>query len=175
MKNQSNNKVALITGGTRGIGKECVIALAKQGYDVAFTYFSNEKRAIETKKEVENLGVNAFYVKVDISNKKDIENMIKQVLDEFGQIDVLVNNVGVSEIKKIEEIDENDWDRIMDANLKGTFFCSQLAFRHMKERKKGRIINIASQAGTTGGIFIGAHYSTSKGGVICLTKSLANV
>lgn len=173
MKNQTNNKVALITGGTRGIGKECVIALAKKGYNIAFTFFSSEKRAIETKKEVEKLGVNVFFAKVDLSNKKDIENMFKQVIGEFGQIDVLVNNAGMSEIKKIEEINENDWDKIMDANLKGTFFCSQLALKHMKKRKTGKIINIASQAGTTGGFYTGAHYSTSKAGVICLTKSLA--
>lgn len=175
MEKQSSNKVVLITGGTRGIGKACALAFAKKGYNVAFTYFSSEKKAIALEKEINGLGVNVFCAKMDSSKKQQVENMINLVLDKFGQIDVLVNNAGISEIKKIEEIGENDWDKIMDTNLKGVFFCSQLVFNHMKKRKTGRIINMASQAGTTGGFFIGAHYSTSKGGIICLTKTFAKV
>jgi len=175
MAKSSNNKVVLITGGTRGIGKACALAFAKKGYNVAFTYFSSEKKAIALEKEINDLGVNAFCVQMDNSKKQQVENMINLILGKFGQIDVLVNNAGVSEIKKIEEIDEDDWDKIMDTNLKGSFFCSQLVFNHMKERKTGRIINMASQAGTTGGFFIGAHYSTSKGGLLCLTKTFAKV
>jgi len=175
MEKKSTKKVVLITGGTRGIGRACVLAFAKKGYNVAFTYFSSGKKAIDLQKKVSDLGVDSFYVKVDNSKKQQIKKMVDQVISKFGQIDVLVNNAGISEIKKIEEINENDWDRIMDINLKGVFFYSQLVFNHMKKRKTGRIINMASQAGTTGGFFIGAHYSTSKSGVISLTKTFAKV
>ena len=175
MGKRSICKVALITGGAKGIGRACVLAFASKGYDVAFTYFSNRKRAIALQKQINNLGVNAFCVMADNSRKQQIERMINEVLDKFGRIDVLVNNAGISESKKIEEICENDWDKIMDINLKGAFFCSQLVFNHMKKRKTGRIINIASQAGVSGGFFIGAHYSASKACMICLTKTLAKV
>ena len=175
MEKSSNNKVALITGGTRGIGKACALAFAKKGYNVAFTYFSSEKKAIALEKKINDLGVNAFCIQMDNSKKQQVENMVNLVLGKFGQIDVLVNNAGISEIKKIEEINEDDWDKTMDTNLKGSFFCSQIVLDHMKKRKTGRIINMASQAGTTGGFFIGAHYSTSKGGLLCLTKTLAKV
>jgi 3-oxoacyl-[acyl-carrier protein] reductase len=171
----SKKKVALITGGSRGIGKACAMELAKHGHNIAFTYFSSEKRAINTKKQIEKQGTEVIYIKVDISNNNQIKNMVDQVLKKFGQIDVLVNNAGISEIKKIEDINEKDWDLVLDTNLKGTFFCTQLVMDHMKKRKTGRIINMASQAGTTGGVFIGAHYSVSKGGVICLTKTFAKI
>jgi len=175
MKKSSKNKVVLITGGTRGIGKACAIAFAKKGYNVVFTYLSSEEKAADLEKEIKNLGVEVFSIKVDNSKKQQIENMINKVIDRFGQIDVLVNNAGISEIKKIEDIDEDDWDKIMDTNLKGSFFCSQIVFNHMKKRKTGRIINMGSQAGSSGGLFIGAHYSTSKGGLLCLTKTLAKL
>lgn len=173
--NPSNNKVALITGASRGIGRECAIALAQQGYNIAINYHSNQEQAAKTQKNVRKFGVNAFPIQADISDNGQINNMIKQTLNEFEHIDVLVNNAGVSELKAVEAIDETDWNRIMDINLKGTFFCSQQVLEHMKKRRRGRIINIASQAGQTGGYFIGAHYSASKAGVICLTKTLAKV
>lgn len=175
IKQTSTDKVALITGGSGGIGRECVIALAQRGYNVAFTYLNNEKNAIKTRNEAIKLGVDAFFISVDISDKTQIEKMINEVLDKFGHIDVLVNNAGISELKKIEDIDEANWNKIIDTNLKGTFFCAQLVLTHMRKRKKGKIINMASQAGTTGGIFIGAHYSISKAGIICLTKTLAKI
>jgi 3-oxoacyl-[acyl-carrier protein] reductase len=171
--NMINKKVALVTGGTRGIGKAIAVKLAKKGYNIVFTYFSSEKRAEEVKKQIEKIGVKSFFMKVDNSKKDEIEKMVNKVLEKFGQIDVLVNNAGISQIKNIEEISEKDWNKVVDTNLKGTFFFSQLVFKHMKSRKKGRIINIASQAGTTGGFFIGAHYCASKSGMICLTKSFA--
>ena len=129
----------------------------------------------DPKKVLDNLGVKSYCIQADVSNKKDVDNMVAKVLDEFGHIDVLVNCAGVSEIKTLDDIDEISWNRVLDINLKGTFFCSQQVFKHMKKNGCGRIINIASQAGQTGGIFIGAHYSASKAGIVALTKTLAKV
>jgi len=176
MKNHPiNNQVALITGSSRGMGRECAISLARVGYHIVINYMSNIEEANKTQQEVQNLGMRALCIKADISNKKQVHDMIDMSLHEFGHIDVLVNNAGISEIKPIEDIDEKSWDHLMDINLKGVFLCSQAVIKHMKERGKGRIINIASQAGQTGGFFIGAHYSASKAGVITLTKTLAKV
>lgn len=171
----SKSKVALITGGSRGIGRECAIALAKRGYKIAINYFRNNELAVETQKKIDKIGVDTYCVRADISDKRQVKDIIETVLNKFDHIDVLVNNAGISEIKPIEDIDEESWDHMMDINLKGTFFCSQMVLKHMKEQRKGRIISIASQAGQTGGIFIGAHYSASKAGIICLTKTLAKI
>ena len=170
-----NNQVALITGASRGTGRECAISLAREGYHIVINYMSNSEEANKTQQEVQSLGMRTLCIKADISNKQQVHDMIDTSLHEFGHIDVLVNNAGISEIKPIEDIDEKSWDHLMDINLKGVFLCSQTVIKHMKERGKGRIINIASQAGQTGGFFIGAHYSTSKAGVITLTKTLAKV
>jgi 3-oxoacyl-[acyl-carrier protein] reductase len=170
-----NSKVALITGAARGIGRECALTLAQRSYNIVINYRSSYDRAVETQKMVQNFGVQAFCVHADISDKLQVDNMVRAVLNEFAHIDVLVNNAGVSEIKPLRDIDEISWNRVIDVNLKGTFFCSQRVLEHMKERRRGRIINIASQAGQTGGYFIGAHYSASKAGVICLTKTLAKI
>jgi 3-oxoacyl-[acyl-carrier protein] reductase len=169
------NKVALITGASRGSGRECAIALARHGYNVVINYLTNCEEAIKTQRDAQGFGITAISIQADVADKRQVDRMVGAVLDKFGQIDVLVNSAGVSEIKPIEDIDEASWNRIMDINLKGTFFCSQAVLKHMKLRRQGRIINIASQAGQTGGYFIGAHYSVSKAGIICLTKSLAKV
>ena len=173
MLNKNDEKVVLITGGTRGIGKSCVFKFASEGYKIAFTYLNSNKKAEGMKKELTKKDIEIFIKRVDNSKKEEIEIMVKNVIGKFGHIDVLVNNAGVSGDKKIEEIEEEDWDKLIDINLKGTFFFSKNVYKHMKKRKKGRIINISSQAGTTGGFHIGAHYSTSKGGIIVLTRSFA--
>lgn len=173
MASHVDKKVVLITGGTRGIGEACVKAFANEGYNIVFTYLSSKVKAAALQQKARDFGIETLAVHLDISKKQEIDKMISQALNRFGRIDVLVNNAGVSEIKKLEEINEVDWNKIMDANLKGAFFCSQTVFSHMKKRKTGRIINISSQAGLTGGFFIGAHYAISKAGIICLTKVFA--
>jgi len=117
--------------------------------------------------------LSAIPVKVDVSCANEIKSMVKNVLDKLGRIDILVNNAGICFLTPLEEISEEEWDRVMDVNLKGTFLCSQAVLRVMMTQKSGKIVNIASIAGKTGGIVVGAHYSASKAGVICLTKSLA--
>ena len=169
-------KTVLITGGSKGIGKECVLLFARSKlYNVAFTYFSNKKNAFEVKKQAESNNVDVECIKTDVSKKSEIEKMINKTIDRFGYIDVLVNNAGVTEIKEIDKITEKDWDTMLDTNLKSMFFCSQKVFEHMKKRKKGTIINISSQAGISGGIIVGAHYSISKAGVLALTKTFAKL
>jgi len=175
MKKRSLNKVVLITGGTRGIGKACVLAFAQLGYKVAFTYLSNSRKAVDLQKGIRKLGGDVLGIKVDNSRTAQIKKMLNRVLEKFGHIDVLVNNAGIAEIKNVEAISEDDWDRIMDTNLKGTFFCSQLVFSHMKRRKWGRIINMSSQAGTSGGFFIGAHYAASIGVILSWPKTFAKL
>jgi 3-oxoacyl-[acyl-carrier protein] reductase len=112
----SKNKIALITGGSRGIGRECVLAFARGGYDISFTYYSNEERAEVTKQEAEKLGIDIATFKMNISDISQIDDMVAQTLERFGRIDVLVNNAGISEIKTIEDIDEANWDNIVDTN-----------------------------------------------------------
>ena len=165
-------KVAVVTGGGRGIGRAIALGLAKEGANVVIADI-NPVDAENAAKEAIGLGVRGIASKVDISQKSDIERMIEMVMGEFGQIDILVNNAGVTQKVDIEDLTEQDWDRVVDINLKGTFFCSQLVFSKMKERKYGKIVNIASMAGERGGRFAGVNYSSSKAGVIVMTKCFA--
>jgi len=168
-----SNKVVLITGGTRGIGRACVYMYASKGYDIAFTFLNSEKKAKNIESDLVKKNVNILIKKVDNSKKEEIDHMVEDVIKKYGHIDVLVNNAAISDDKKIEEITEEDWDKMIDTNLKGSFFFSKNVFTHMKKHGGGRIINISSQAGITGGFRIGAHYSTSKGGILVLTRSFA--
>jgi len=129
--------------------------------------------AVETVKEVEKLGAKALAYCVDVSRKPEVEEMVNAALKNFGRLDILVNAAGIWKGTPAEEIPEEEWDRILGVNLKGLFFCCQAAFPAMKGKGFGRIINIASVAGRTGGSYCGAHYTASKGGVIALTKRLA--
>lgn len=168
-----SKKVVLITGGTRGIGRACVYEFASKGYDIAFTYLKNKKMSDEINSDLNKKNIRVFTKKVDNSNIEEINQMVDDVIKKFGHINVLVNNAGISDDKKIEEITEKDWDEMIDTNLKGAFFFSKKVFKHMKKHDGGRIINISSQAGTTGGFRIGVHYSISKGGMLVLTRSFA--
>jgi len=112
-------------------------------------------------------------VKVDVSLKRDVDLMVKEVLKKFSTIDILINNAGVCYLRPFNEISENEWDKVMAINLKGTFLCCQSVLPIMKEKNRGCIINLTSLAAKTGGILVGAHYSASKAGVTSLTKSLA--
>lgn len=169
---QLREKVAIVTGGAKGIGKVICCTLAKEGANVVVCDV-NEKVARATAKEIKRKSLNAIAVKADVSCASEIKLMVKDVLDTFERIDILVNNAGICSLTPLEEITEEEWDRVMNINLKGTFLCSQAVLRPMMTQKCGKIVNIASIAGKVGGILTGAHYSASKAGVICLTKSLA--
>jgi 3-oxoacyl-[acyl-carrier protein] reductase len=165
-------KVALVTGGGRGIGRAIALGLASQGAAIAIADI-NTADAESVLESVKDPGVIGLAVKADISSTTDLKKMMKTVMDRFGKIDILINNAGVTQKVEIEDLTESDWDRVVDINLKGTFFCSQLVFGEMKKRRYGKIVNIASVAGERGGRFAGVNYSSSKAGIIVMTKCFA--
>lgn len=164
-------KVAIITGAARGIGRATALKLADEGADIVIGDIS--EKAKETVEEVKKKGREALYIKVDVSKKSDLQQMVDKTVELFGHIDILVNNAGIAQIVKFEDLSEEDWDRMLDINLKGTFLCSQLVFKQMKKQGSGRIINLTSLAAKVGGILVGANYAASKAGVTALTKSIA--
>jgi len=165
-------KVALVTGAGRGIGKAVALSLSKQGAKVVVNDI-NLQSAEETCEEIRALGHEALPVKADVSKKVEVVKMVDTVIKAFGSIDVLVNNAGIFSSTSLDDMTENEWNRMMDVNLKGVFLCCQIIMKHMKKTQSGKIVNVASLAGKVGGIFAGASYAASKAGVICLTKSLA--
>ncbi len=165
------NKTALITGGSRGIGRACVQFLSNAGADVAFTYNTNEQLA--NKLCVEFTGKNIVRsFRVNTNNEDNICNLINTVENDFGKIDILVNNAGIWEKSEIENLSLDKWNRIININLTGTFLFAKYTVPIMKKNKFGRIINISSTAGQRGEAFY-SHYAASKGGIIAFTKSLA--
>lgn len=165
-------KTVLITGGARGIGKAMSKAFAKEGYNVLvnFNKSENEAKELYTILNEKNFSVKLF--KADISNREDVEDMVDYCIKEFGGLDVLVNNAGVSQDKLFTDITDEDWDNMMNINLKGSFYCSQVALKYMISEKKGNIINISSIWGISGAS-CEVHYSITKAGIIGMTKALA--
>ena len=165
-------RIALVTGAGRGIGKATAIFLAKEGANIAVNDMDLQL-AKETAEEIRAIGCEALAIKADVSNKTEVVRMVDTVIKNFGKIDILVNNAGIFSSVPLIDITEDEWDKVMDVNLKGVFLCSQVVMKFMIKQRSGKIVNIASSAGKVGGIYAGAHYAASKAGVICLTKSLA--
>jgi 3-oxoacyl-[acyl-carrier protein] reductase len=166
-----NGKVALVTGGAQGIGKAVALMLAHHGADVIVADVNLEK-AQETAKEVEATGRGAMAVKVDITRLNDVEQMVESAIARFGKVDILINNAGIARDKLILRMTEEDWDAVLDVNLKGTFHCTKTVIKHMSKQRSGKIVNIASVVGEMGNAGQ-ANYSASKAGVIGLTKTVA--
>ncbi len=164
-------KVALITGAAQGIGKSVALLLARNGADIVVSDINLEK-AEETAKEIESIGPKAMAVKVDVGNFKDVEEMVEAILKKFGKIDILINNAGITRDKLILRMTEEDWDAVLNVNLKGTFNCMKAVTRHMAKQRSGKIVSIASVVGEMGNAGQ-ANYSASKAGVIGLTKTIA--
>lgn len=164
-------KVALVTGGAQGIGKAVALLLARNGADIVVSDINLEK-AEETAKEVQALGRKALATKVDVAAFGDVEKMVETILTQFGKVDILVNNAGIARDKLILRMTEEDWDAVLNINLKGTFNCTKAVVRHMSKQKSGKIVNIASVVGEMGNAGQG-NYAASKAGVIGFTKTIA--
>lgn len=166
------DKCALITGATRGIGKQIAITLAKQGYNIALNYRKENEELENTKKEIEKIGVQVLAVKGDVANFENCENFVKQVIERFGQIDVLVNNAGITKDMLLMRMKKEDFEQVIDTNLVGTFNVTKNVVPYMMKARSGRIINISSVVGILGNAGQ-TNYSASKAGIIGFTKSLA--
>jgi len=166
------DRVAVVTGGSRGIGRAIAVDLAKHGAKVVVNYNSSSKAADEVVSEIEKASGKALAVQADVSKSDDAQNLIKAALDTFEKIDILVNNAGITRDMLIMMMSEEDWDAVMDTNLKGTFNCSKAAVRSMMRARYGRIINITSISGQMGNAGQ-TNYSASKAGQIGFTKAFA--
>ena len=172
--NNLNGKVAIVTGARRGMGRTHALALAKAGAKVAVADISLEEcqRVVE---EIAKQGGEAMAIKCDVSKKKEVDEMVKKIVKEFGKIDILVNNAGIAQFVPFLEMTEEEWDRTLDINLKGYFLCAQACVKEMVKQKSGVIVNIASVAMGQQGVGMSniVHYCASKGGIAGMTEALA--
>lgn len=169
---QKSRPAALVTGGGRGIGRAICLALAKAGFDVCINYASSAAAAEQTAEDCKALGVQAVTMQADVTDPVQCQNLVEAAANTFGRLDVLVNNAGVTADKLILRMQEADFDKVINANLKGAFFCSKTACKLMMRQRYGRIINISSVVGLHGNAGQ-SNYAASKAGLIGLTKSLA--
>lgn len=178
-----NGKNAIVTGGARGIGAAAALALAREGANIVVADLIDVS---ETVKQVESLGRKAIAVETNVADQPDVRKMVEQAIDAFGHIDILVNNAGVVHRDSLLETSEATWDRVVGVVMKGTFFCIQAVYPHMRERRYGKIVNVSSISGIIGGAVSrlddspdktrgrsGPAYAAAKGGVITLTRWIA--
>jgi len=166
-------KVVIVTGSAQGIGKEIAKAFAENKALPVVVDIKKAEAENTAKELAEITGKEPVWYAVDLTNVSEIKRFIDDVVARFGKIDVLVNNAGILDFSQIEDLEEEQWDRVIECNLKSVFFCSKYTFEKMKAAGKGRIINVASVAGRMGGISAGCAYAASKGGMIALTMSFA--
>ena len=167
-----NKKVALVTGASRGIGKACALELAKAGYDIVINYAGNEEAANKTVSEIKDLGQNAVAKKFDVSNKEAVDAAIAEIMEEFGRIDVLVNNAGITRDNLFMRMKEEEWLAVINTNLNSAYFVTNPVSKIMIKQRSGAIVNMASVSGVYGNAGQ-ANYSAAKAGMIGFTKSLA--
>lgn len=166
------NKVCFVTGASRGIGKEVALVLAKEGYDIALNYRKETDELLDLKAQIQNMNVKCLTIKGDVTNFEDCKNMCEKIIAEFGRIDVLVNNAGITNDMLLMRMKEDDFTSVINVNLVGTFNITRNVINYMIKQKEGRIINISSIVGITGNAGQ-TNYSSSKAGIIGFTKSLA--
>ena len=167
-----NRKIALVTGASRGIGREIALTLAGYGATVVVNYNGSKEKAQEVVQEIKDNGGNAIALQASVSKSEEVEAMIKEVMEQFGRIDILVNNAGITKDNLVMKMSNEDFDAVIDTNLKGTFYCMKQVYRIMLKQKSGRIINMSSVTGVMGNAGQ-VNYAASKAGVIGMTKSLA--
>lgn len=166
-----SGKIALVTGGARGIGQEIVLKLAQEGANIIISDI-NKEGALETLKMIEDMGREGMAADGDISNSDEVDAMVQQAIDQFKRIDILVNNAGVTKDNLLLRMKNEDWDFVLNINLTGSFYCSKAVAKYMVKQKEGSIVNISSVVGVMGNAGQ-VNYASSKAGLIGLTKSLA--
>ena len=167
-----SEKLALVTGASRGIGKACALELAKAGYDIIVNYAGNAEAAEKTVQEIKALGVEAAAYKFDVSNKEEVDKSIAEIVEKYGRIDVLVNNAGITRDGLFMRMSEENWNAVINTNLSSAFFVSQPVVKVMMKQRSGAIVNMASVVGVSGNAGQD-NYSAAKAGLIGLTKTLA--
>ena len=165
-------KNALVTGSSRGIGREIALELGRRGVNVAVNYAGSEAKAEEVVQELQDLGVKALKIQANVADEQDVKSMIKEVTTILGSIDILVNNAGITRDNLLMRMKEEDFDDVIETNLKGAFLCTKTVTRQMMKQRSGKIINIASIVGVSGNPGQ-ANYVAAKAGLIGLTKSTA--
>lgn len=165
------NKVCLVTGGGRGIGREIALLMAKEGADIAI-WDVNLEEAGKTAAEIEALGRRAFIDQIDVTSYEKVEQGVNKILDKFNKIDILINNAGITKDNLLMRMSDGEWDAVLNVNLKGTFNCTKAVSRPMVKQRSGKIVNIASIIGLIGNKGQ-ANYAASKAGIIALTKTTA--
>ncbi|MFO7153828.1 MAG: 3-oxoacyl-[acyl-carrier-protein] reductase [Caldicoprobacter oshimai] len=165
-------RTALVTGASRGIGRAIAVYLAELGAQVAVNYSSSEQRAIEVVEAIKEKGGRAIAVKADVSNLQEVEAMFEKVLNEFGDLHILVNNAGITRDALLIRMKQEDWDAVLDTNLKGVYNCSKAAAKIMIKKRRGKIINISSVVGVAGNAGQ-SNYAAAKAGVIGFSKAIA--
>jgi len=166
------DKIAVITGASRGVGKAIALAYAREGANVVVNYASNEAAADQVVRDIEALGRKAVKIQGDVAKKEEARAVIQVAKDHFGRLDILVNNAGFSKPAMLLKMTEEQWDQVVDLHLKGAFLCTQAAAQIMKEQKSGKMINVTSVAGLVGTVGQ-INYSAAKGGLLSFTKSAA--
>ena len=168
------DKVAIVTGASRGIGRAIALAFAREGANVVINFRTRDDLAEEVVSKIKKFGQKALKVQADVRNLEEVNEMVELVIKEFGRIDILVNNAGIGgPAKPIEEVTDEEWEKIMDINLKGVFYCCKAVVPYMRKQGSGKIINISSVSGRRGSMNASLPYCVSKAGVIALTYSLA--
>ncbi|KSU62483.1 beta-ketoacyl-ACP reductase [[Bacillus] enclensis] len=165
-------KAALVTGASRGIGREIALELAREGAKVAVNYSGSEAKANEVVDEIKSMGGEAFAVQCNVADGESVQTMVKETISQFGSLDILVNNAGITKDNLLMRMKESEWDDVININLKGVFLCTKAATRQMMKQRSGRIINISSIVGVSGNPGQ-ANYVAAKSGVIGLTKTAA--
>lgn len=166
------NKIIIVTGASRGIGREIAKELAKKEYTIIANYNKSEEQIIELKKELEENKINIDIFKADVSKREEAQSLVEYTINKYRKIDVLINNAGISQFKEFTQITDEDWEKMIKTNLNSVFYMSQEACKNMIHNKKGCIINISSIWGVIGAS-CEVHYSVSKAGIDAMTKSLA--
>src|SRR5215471_4225430 len=167
------NKVALITGASRGIGAAAAIRFAEAGASLALNYFKHEAEATSVAKQAGSLGVRAIAIQADVARFDDVRYLFERTVDEFGRVDILIANAGIWTGDAVDDLEESKWQQTIDVNLKGVYACCHFAAKTMKPQRSGSIVTVSSTAGQRGEAYH-SHYAASKGGIISLTKSLAS-